>query len=73
MIMGTSMAHTVYQFTPEELKTIHEFMNLNIGGPSYAYRWYKGLGEHAGVRTGDVEDFAVSFYTQYNRECGRTY
>lgn len=71
--MGTGVTYTVYQFTKTELDTIHEFMETNIGGPVYAYRWYKGLRESQSVRTGDVEDFAVSFYTQYNYTYGRTY
>lgn len=67
------MTYTVYHFTPHELTTIHQFMELFTGGPVIAYRWYKGIKESQPVRTGDVEDFAISFYTQYNRECKRIY
>jgi hypothetical protein len=71
--MASTVTYTTYQFSKTELDTIHEFMETNIGGPVYAYRWYKGLTESQSVRTGDVEDFAISFYTQYNRQRSRTY
>lgn len=71
--MGSLVNYTVYQFSDQDLDTIHLFMETNIGGPVYAYRWYKGLTESQSVRTGDVEDFAISFYTQYNKQRSRTY
>jgi hypothetical protein len=71
--MAAALTYSVYKFSDSELDTIHQFMEINIGGPVYAYRWYKGLKEDAAIRTGDVEDFAISFYTQYNKQRGRVY
>lgn len=67
------MTYPVYQFTAHELKTIHDFVELSEWGIPQAYRWYKGIKSTESIRTGDVEDFAVSFFTQYNRECKRIY
>jgi hypothetical protein len=72
-LMGSFMSYSIYQFTDHELDTIHQFMELSPFGPVHAFRWYKGLKEDAQLRTGDVEDFAISFYTQYNRQRSRTY
>ena len=71
--MGTGVSYTVYQFTEVQLKIIHDFMELSPWGPRDAYCWFKGLKSTESVRTGEVEDFACAFYTQYNRTYGRTY
>lgn len=71
--MANPMPYIAYQFTDSDLKTIHSFMELSPFGPPTAYRWFKGLGIKAEIKTGDVEDFACAFYSQYNKTYGRTY
>lgn len=71
--MGSYMAYSTYKFTPFELEVIHDMLEESEFGLPKAFRWYKGLKNTDQIRTGDVEDFAISFYTQYNRECRRIY
>jgi hypothetical protein len=45
----------------------------NEFGVRDAYRFYHGLDPDAVIATTDVEDFAIAFYTQYNRTFGMRY
>jgi hypothetical protein len=45
----------------------------NEFGMRDAYRFYHGLAPDAEIATTDVEDFAIAFYTQYNKTFGMRY
>jgi hypothetical protein len=45
----------------------------NEFGVRDAYRFYHNLDLDAVIETVDVEDFAIAFYTQYNKTFGVRY
>ena len=58
-------------FTEDELdglQPIHDAL-----GPRAAYRAFFNIDSLAPISTGDVEDFAVAFYTQWNSRFGTRY
>jgi len=59
-----------YNFTHEQLMNIYRTHQRS--GPREAYREFHN--DYSGdVRTLDVEDFAIAFYTQYNSRFGLTF
>jgi hypothetical protein len=62
-----------YRFTDADLEHIRTHIELDRGFVEDAFRWYWREQPDATVLTEDVEDFAIAFYTQYNRRFGTTY
>ena len=62
-----------YTFTDNQLETIRKILSVSPW-VSDAYRWYMGLPIGTVVIDCDpVEDFAIAFYTAYNRKYPGTY
>ena len=61
-----------YIFTQHQLRTIHQFLEISpwVSDP---YRWYMALPKDADVSAEPVEDFAIAFYTAYNKMQPGTY
>lgn len=64
----------VYQFNNQELANIQTVMEIHQEfGPRAAFRYYHKLSEKTAIPTEDVEDFIISFMTQYNAKYPGTY
>jgi hypothetical protein len=64
----------LYEFTKQQLEQVFVVWEINKEfGPVAAYRWFHKLKDNDKVETGDVEDFAISFMSQYNAQFGRTF
>lgn len=64
----------MYKFSDKELEEIQFVMEMNREfGPRAAFRFYHKLVEGTTIPTEDVEDFIISFMTQYNAQHPRTY
>lgn len=64
----------MYRFNDQELTKIQSVMELNGEfGPRAAFRFYHKLSDNTTIPTEDVEDFIISFMTQYNAQHPRTY
>ena len=64
----------IYNFTTTELDHIHTVMEINKEfGPRAAFRFHHKLSDTDSIPTEDVEDFTISFMSQYNKEFGETY
>ena len=61
-----------YTFTDYQLETIHRMLEITPW-VSDAYRLYMGLPGTTPVDTEPVTDFAIAFYTAYNRKYPGTY
>ena len=61
-----------YTFTDNQLETIREVLAVSPWVTD-AYRWYMGLPYTADLDTEPVTDFAIAFYTAYNRKYPGTY
>jgi len=62
-----------YTFSHGELDYLQAMVDNNEFGVRDAYRFYHGLAPDAEIATTDVEDFAIAFYTQYNKTFGMRY
>jgi len=62
-----------YTFTHGELDYLQAMVDNNEFGVRDAYRFYHNLDLDAVIATVDVEDFAIAFYTQYNKTFGVRY
>jgi hypothetical protein len=64
-----------YHFSRKELLDIANLHDDWAFGPRRAYAYYIGRDpdDTAGIKTEDVEDFIIQFYTQFNAEFGLTY
>jgi hypothetical protein len=64
----------MYRFNEQELEHIQTVMEINHEfGPRAAFRFYHKLSDSTTIPTEDVEDFIISFMTQYNAKYPRTY
>ena len=62
-----------YTFSHGELDYLQALVDDSPFGVRDAYRFYHNLDPDAEINTTDVEDFAIAFYTQYNRTFGMRY
>jgi hypothetical protein len=62
-----------YTFSHGELDYLRDLVDNNPFGVRDAYRFYHALTEDTAINTTDVEDFAIAFYTQYNKTFGMRY
>jgi len=62
-----------YTFSHGELDYLQDLVDNNPFGVRDAYRFYHGLDPDAVIETIAVEDFAIAFYTQYNKTFGMRY
>ena len=59
----------LYEFIRQQLEQIFVVWEINKEfGPVAAYRWFHKLKDNDVVETNDVEDFAISFMSQYNKQ-----
>jgi|LakMenEpi03Aug12_release.lakeMendotaPanAssembly.Ray.scaffolds.fasta_scaffold520674_3 hypothetical protein len=64
----------MYQFSEKELDEIQFVMEVNQEfGPRAAFRFYHKLSDRTIIPTEDVEDFIISFMSQYNAKHPMTY
>ena len=64
----------MYRFSNTELEQIQFVMEVNHEfGPRAAFRFYHKLSDSTTIPTEDVEDFIISFMTQYNAKHPMTY
>ena len=64
----------LYNFTQEQLQKIHRVMEFSGEfGPRAAFRYFHKLKEGDSIPTDDVEDFAIAFMSQYNRQIRNVY
>jgi hypothetical protein len=64
----------LYNFTQEQLHKIQDVMEFSGEfGPRAAFRYFHKLKEDTTIPTDDVEDFAIAFMSQYNRQIRNVY
>lgn len=63
----------MYLFTDSQLYTIHDMTEINGGFMRPACRWHQGLDDAVELKTIEVEDWSIAFYTAYNKIHPGTY
>lgn len=61
------------KFNDQDLHNIKRFSDRGEAGLRNAFFWWNKIPEGQTVPVNDVEDFAIAFMSQYNKQVGRTY